>query len=305
MGWTARSIPDQCGRTAVVTGANSGIGYVAARELARRGARVILACRSRTRGETARERMLREVPEAKAELRELDLADLASVRAFAAELPCGRVDVLLNNAGLMAGPYALTADGFECHLGVNHLGHFALTGLLLDRLLAASGPRVVSVSSMAHLFAAVDLSDPHSKRRYRPMLAYGASKTANLLFIRELARRARIRGVALTAAAAHPGYASTELQTRGPRLAGRPGQERVVRLVSNALGTSADQGAAPVLYAATAPGVSGGSFTGPRLLGFRGGPGPAWHAPWARDDVAAGRLWSFSERLTGVDYPGL
>jgi NAD(P)-dependent dehydrogenase (short-subunit alcohol dehydrogenase family) len=303
MGWTARDIPDQSGRTAVVTGANSGLGYVTARELARRGARVVLGCRSQERGRAALERLRGEVPEADAELRALDLADLASVRAFADGLPDERVDVLVNNAGLMAVPYALTADGFEMQFGVNHLGHFALTGLLLERLLAAPAARVVNVSSMAHLVANIDLADLNGERGYNSWVAYGRSKTANLLFTRELARRAAPHG--MTVAAAHPGYAATELQTKGPRLAGRRAGEKVMALLNTVFASSPELGAAPSLYAATAPSVAPGSFTGPRLLGLRGAPGPARQASWTRSDAAAKRLWEASERLTGVGYGAL
>ncbi|HEV7626461.1 MAG TPA: oxidoreductase [Streptomyces sp.] len=305
MSWTARSIPDQSGRTAVVTGANSGIGFVAARELARRGARVVLACRSEERGAAAMERLLSQVPEAQAELRTLDLADLSSVQRFTDALPCERVHLLLNNAGLMAVPYARTADGFETQFGVNHLGHFALTGLLLERLLAAPGARVVTVSSMAHMLSNIDMNDLNSERRYRPMLAYGASKTANLLFVREFAHRADAKGLDLTVAAVHPGYSSTELQVKGHQLAGRPLRERLARLTNAAVASSPDQGAAPTLFAATAPYVHGDSFFGPRILGVRGGPGPSRRASWARNDIAAGQLWAASERLTGVTYRGL
>ncbi|WP_181769200.1 oxidoreductase [Streptomyces albidus (ex Kaewkla and Franco 2022)] len=305
MAWTARSIPDQSGRTAVVTGANSGIGFVAARELARRGARVVLACRSEERGAAAMDRLLAQVPEAQAELRMLDLADLSSVQRFAEALPYERVHLLLNNAGLMAVPYARTVDGFETQFGVNHLGHFALTGLLLDRLLAAPGARVVTVSSMAHAMSNIDINDLNSERRYRPMLAYAASKTANLLFVREFAHRADSKGLDLTVTAAHPGYTKTQLQVRGPQLAGSPVREGLARLSNGALGSSPDQGAAPVLFAATAPYVHGDSFFGPRIFGVRGGPGPSRRAPWARNDIAAGQLWAASERLTGVTYQAL
>jgi NAD(P)-dependent dehydrogenase (short-subunit alcohol dehydrogenase family) len=303
MGWTAREIPDQSGRTAVVTGANSGLGYVTARELARRGARVVLGCRSEERGRAALERLRGEVPEADAELRPLDLADLASVRAFAAGLPDERIDVLVNNAGLMAVPYALTVDGFEMQFGVNHLGHFALTGLLLERLLAAEAARVVNVSSMAHLIANIDPEDLNSERGYRAWVAYGRSKTANLLFTRELARRATPHG--MTVAAAHPGYSATELQTKGPRLAGKRAGERLMALCNTVFASSPELGAAPSLYAATAPAVAPGSFTGPQLLGLRGGPGPARQASWTRSDVAAGRLWAAAAQLTGVGYGAL
>ncbi|OEU97858.1 MULTISPECIES: oxidoreductase [Streptomyces] len=302
MGWTARNIPDQSGRTAVVTGANSGLGFVTARELARRGARVVLACRDEERGGRARDALVQELPEAgpRTELRRLDLGDLASVRAFAKELPDERVDLLVNNAGVMALPYGRTADGFERQFGVNHLGHFALTGLLLDRLLAAPAPRVVTLSSGLHLLANIDIADLNSEHSYRRWIAYGRSKTANLLFTHELARL--LAGTPLIAAAAHPGYAATNLQTAGARMEGRKTAERVMALGTRVLGQSADAGALPTLYAATAPGVAPDSFTGPRLLGWRGAPAPSWRAPWTLSDVAAERLWAASEQLTGVAY---
>ncbi|MEU7313385.1 oxidoreductase [Streptomyces sp. NPDC007083] len=302
MGWTARNIPDQSGRTAVVTGANSGLGFVTARELARRGARVVLACRDEERGDRARDTLVQELPEAgpRIELRRLDLGDLASVRAFAKELPDERVDLLVNNAGVMALPYGRTADGFERQFGVNHLGHFALTGLLLERLLAAPAPRVVTLSSGLHVLANIDIADLNSEHSYRRWIAYGRSKTANLLFTHELARL--LADTPLVAAAAHPGYAATNLQTAGARMEGRRAAERVVALGTRVLGQSADAGALPTLYAATAPGVAPDSFTGPRLLGWRGAPAPSWRAPWTLSDVAAERLWAASEQLTGVTY---
>lgn len=286
----------------MVTGANSGIGYVAARELARRGARVILACRSEERGAAARERLLKEVPEGEAEFRRLDLADLTSVRAFADTLPGGQLGLLVNNAGLMAVPYARTADGFEMQFGVNHLGHFALTGLLLERLTAARDARVVTVSSLVHILANIDMNDLNSERGYHRWRAYGASKTANLLFVHELARRAAGKGAGLTATAAHPGWSSTELQAKGARMAGRRTTERVMRLGNGLAASSPELGAAPTLYAAAAPEARNGSFSGPRILGLRGGPAPSWRAPWTRDDTAAELLWAASERLTGVTY---
>ncbi|OEV13086.1 short-chain dehydrogenase, partial [Streptomyces nanshensis] len=265
-----------------------------ARELARRGARVVLACRDEERGGRARDALVQELPEAgpRTELRRLDLGDLASVRAFAKELPDERVDLLVNNAGVMALPYGRTADGFERQFGVNHLGHFALTGLLLDRLLAAPAPRVVTLSSGLHLLANIDIADLNSEHSYRRWIAYGRSKTANLLFTHELARL--LAGTPLIAAAAHPGYAATNLQTAGARMEGRKTAERVMALGTRVLGQSADAGALPTLYAATAPGVAPDSFTGPRLLGWRGAPAPSWRAPWTLSDVAAERLWAAS-----------
>ncbi|MFE9400683.1 oxidoreductase [Streptomyces sp. NPDC006530] len=301
-GWSAQDIPDQGGRTAVVTGANSGIGLVAARELARRGARVVLACRSEARGRQAEARVRDEVPGAEAEFRRLDLADLASVRDFAATFPYERLDLLINNAGVMALPYGRTADGFETQFGVNHLGHFALTGLLLPRLRAAGAARVVSVSSGMHALANIDLRDLNSERGYRRWVAYGRSKTANLLFIHEFARRLRAAGSDVVAAAAHPGYAATNLQTQGVRMEGRRRAERVVALGNRVLAQPAEAGALPTLYAATAPGVGPDSFTGPSLMMWRGAPARSWRAKWTLNDVAGERLWEASERLTSVTY---
>ncbi|MDT0321801.1 MULTISPECIES: oxidoreductase [unclassified Streptomyces] len=303
MGWTVRDIPDLKGRTAVVTGANSGLGFVVARELARRGARVVLACRSQQRGQAALERLLGEVPEARAELRLLDLADLASVRAFAGDWGERRLDVLINNAGLMAIPFSRTADGFETQFGVNHLGHFALTGLLAHRLLETPGARVVVVSSLAHLMSNIDLRDLNSERRYRPWIAYARSKSANLLFTHELARR--LRGHDVLAAAVHPGYAATELQAKGPRLAGSAFQERAAGLLNRLVAAPPEVGATPLLYAATAPRVAPDSFTGPSVLGartLRGGPGGPWRAAWTRNDAMGERLWAASEELTGIRF---
>jgi NAD(P)-dependent dehydrogenase (short-subunit alcohol dehydrogenase family) len=304
MPWSTHDIPDQSGRTAVVTGANSGLGYCTARELARRGARVLLACRSEKRGKEAALRLHQEVGEGcRTGYRHLDLADLSSVREFAADFGDERLDLLINNAGVMALPYGRTADGFETQFGVNHLGHFALTGLLLPRLTATAGSRVVSVSSRMHAVANIDLGDLNSERRYRRWTAYGRSKTANLLFIHELARRlAGARPDGTVAAAAHPGYASTNLQTRAVKLEGRRAAERAVGVANRVFAQSAEAGALPTLYAATAPDVAPDSFTGPRLQGWRGSPGPSRRAPWTRDDRAGELLWAASEQLTGVTY---
>lgn len=304
MGWTADDIPDQRGRTAVVTGSNTGIGYCTARELARHGARVVLACRNPARGMRALARLRAEVPSARAEFRPLDLADLACVRAFADDYPEASLDLLVNNAGVMALPYATTADGFETQIGVNHLGHFALTGLLLPRLLAAGpGARVVTVASAAHVLADVDLTDLNGTGRYRRWAAYGQSKSANLLFVHELSRRLTAVGAPLVAAAAHPGYAATDLQTRSALMEGRRGAERVYLLGNRLLAQSADRGALPTLYAATAPTITPNSFTGPRPPGWRGPPSPAWRLPRTRNPQKAALLWAASEELTGVTYP--
>ncbi|KQV99031.1 oxidoreductase [Streptomyces sp. Root369] len=304
-GWNVKAIPDQSGRVAVVTGANSGIGYVTARELAGRGARVLLACRSEARGAGAGERLVAEVPGAEVQFARLDLGDLSSVRQFAAAYPYDRLDLLINNAGVMALPYGTTADGFETQFGTNHLGHFALTGLLLPTLLETPAARVVTVSSTAHALANIDIDDLNSERRYRRWVAYARSKTANLLFVHELARRLAAHGSDVVAAAAHPGYAATNLQTAGPKMAGRRAAERFMRVGNRFFAQSADAGALPTLYAATAPDVPPDSFTGPSLGGWRGSPAPSWRAPWTRDDRASPRLWTASEELTGVTYDAL
>jgi NAD(P)-dependent dehydrogenase (short-subunit alcohol dehydrogenase family) len=311
-GWNATHIPDQSGRTAVVTGANSGIGYVTARELARRGAAVTLACRSAARGRAAVIRLRGEVPGAEVEFAALDLADLASVREFARAYGerHPRLDLLVNNAGVMALPYGRTADGFETQFGVNHLGHFALTGLLLPRLRAAApGARIVNVSSGFHVLGDVrpeDL-DPDPARSadgYRRWTAYGRSKTANLLFTHELGRRFTAAGSTITAAAAHPGYASTNLHAGASAQEGRTLGSRVMALGNGLLAQPAASGALPTLYAATAPGVGQDAFYGPRL-GWRGAPAPSWRAKRTLDDAAGERLWAASEKLTGVSYASL
>ncbi|MFG2298686.1 oxidoreductase [Streptomyces sp. NPDC048603] len=302
-------MPDQTGRIAVVTGANSGIGLVTAGELARHGAQVVLACRSAERGRAAEALIRRRLPAAEVDFMPLDLADLGSVRTFAAayaERHGDRLDLLVNNAGVMALPYGRTADGFETQFGVNHLGHFALTGLLLPRLLAAPSARVVSVSSSFHAIADLDHSDLNSERHYRRWVAYGRSKTANLLFVHELARRLAATGSGMVAASAHPGYAATNLQTAGPRQEGRRSAERIMELANRIVAQPASAGALPTLYAATAPGVRPDEFIGPRF-GWRGAPVRSRRARWTLDDVSAARLWEASERLTGVayDFPAL
>ncbi|MGW2785177.1 oxidoreductase [Streptomyces populi] len=305
-GWSAKDIPGQRGRVAVVTGANGGLGLVTARELARHGARVVLACRGETRGRAAADRIAAEVPTAEVEFARLDLGDLASVREFADSFPYGRLDLLVNNAGVMALPYGTTADGFETQFGVNHLGHFALTGLLFPVIAKTPGARIVTVSSMLHALADLDPDDLGGERgTYRKWIAYGRSKTANLLFTHELARRLAAAGSDVVAAAAHPGYASTDLQTAGPRLEGRRGAERLMEIGNRVLGQSAEAGALPTLYAATAPGVRPDTFVGPSFAMWRGAPSTSWRAGRTRDDTRAELLWAASERLTGVAYEGL
>jgi len=297
--WTVKDIPDQSGRLAVVTGANSGLGLVAARELARAGATVVVACRNIGK---AADTIRSAVPGASVDVEQLDLADLASVRAFAARIAGqrDRVDLLINNAGVMAPPRRTTADGFESQLGTNHLGHFALTGLLLGTLLAAPRPRVVTLSSAAHMMGKINFDDLQGERRYQHWLAYGQSKLANLLFCFELQRRAVAAGTNLESMAAHPGYAATNLQSAGPGIAA----ERWAMAVANrVVAQSADMGALPTLYAATVPDLPGGTFVGPdSWVGMRGHPHVVSAGKRAYDSGAARRLWVVSEQLTGVDY---
>ncbi|HEY2769969.1 MAG TPA: oxidoreductase [Solirubrobacteraceae bacterium] len=300
--WTAADIPDQHGRVAVVTGANSGLGIATARGLAGAGATVVMACRDRGKGERAVEEIRAGVPDADLDLRELDLADLDSVHAFAAALSesHGRLDLLINNAGVMAPPRRLTKDGFESQLGTNHLGHFALTGLLMSALLAADAPRVVTVASGAHRIGRINFDNLNGERRYNNWLAYGQSKLANLMFCFELQRRAGAAGTELLSMAAHPGYAATNLQFAGPAA----WYEKATMAVANkVIAQSAEMGALPSLYAATKPGLPGGSFVGPDgFMEQRGHPHVVTAAGRAYDEQAWLRLWEVSEELTGVHY---
>ncbi|MET9707351.1 oxidoreductase [Streptomyces griseus] len=299
--WTLDDMPDLSGSTAVVTGANSGIGAVTALVLARSGARTVLACRDPERGRRAVDAVRRAAPGSDARLVRLDLADLSSVaeaaEAIAKEVD-GRLDLLVNNAGVMALPHLRTADGFEMQFGTNHLGHFALTHRLLPVLGVLGPARVVTLSSLGHRIGRIDLD---AERAYSKWRAYGQSKLANLLFTNELDRRARAAGRNLVALAAHPGLAATELGQAGPRLAGRNWAARLER-ASRLYTQPASAGALPVLYAATLPDAPGGSYYGPARLGeTRGAPAPARSSRRARDPLMARALWDESARLTGLD----
>ncbi|HEX7189748.1 MAG TPA: oxidoreductase [Actinomycetes bacterium] len=303
-GWTARDIPDLTGRRAVVTGANSGLGVATATELARHGGEVVLTARDGAKGEEALRRVRIDVPGASVELAVLDLADLESVRAFATEQGDRPLDLLVNNAGVMAVPYRRTVDGFELQLATNHLGPFALTGLLLPALLQRPAARVVTVSSFMHWFGSMQFGDLMSERSYDPWQAYCRTKLANLLFMRELGRRTGAAGLGLVSAAAHPGYARTNLQRVGPQMGGRRATEIVLRLGTAVVGQSAATGALPQLRAATDPDVRSGDYFGPRGPGEqRGLPKRVRMSANARDDTAARLLWDASEDLTGVTYP--
>jgi NAD(P)-dependent dehydrogenase (short-subunit alcohol dehydrogenase family) len=288
--WSRNDIPDMNGRTAIVTGANSGIGRAAARALADAGARVVLAVRDTDKGRAAAASMPGET-----EVRRLDLASLASVREFAAGWE-GDVDLLINNAGVMVPPLTRTADGFELQFGTNHLGHFALTNLLLTHVTG----RVVTVSSTGHRMGTIDFDDLNWERKaYKPWRAYGQSKLANLLFASELQRRLTDAGSDVLATAAHPGYAATNLQFKSERRA-----FDVLGAVGNRLlAQDEDGGALPTLYAAVAD-IPGDSFAGPGgFMEQRGAPKLVGRNDAAKDVAVAGRLWEVSEQLTGVRFP--
>lgn len=288
--WTTADLPDLDGRTVVITGANSGIGKAAAHALAGAGARVVLAVRTVAKGEAAAATMPGTV-----EVRRLDLADLSSVREFA-DAFAGPVDLLINNAGVMAIPFARTADGFEMQIGTNHLGHFALTNLLLPQVTG----RVVTVSSGAHRIGRVDLEDLNAERKtYRRWPAYGQAKLANLLFTSELQRRLTAAGSSVLATAAHPGYAATELQGH----TGSGFDDLIMKIGNRVMAQSSEAGAWPTLYAATAD-VPGDSYAGPSgFMEQRGAPRLVGRSKAAKDAATAATLWTLSEQLTGVTFP--
>ena len=303
--WDTGRIPDQSGRTAVVTGANSGLGLVTARELARAGATVVMGCRDAGRGQAALEQVRAAAPDADVRLESLDLASLSSVREFAKRVAASYdgIDLLVNNAGVMAIPRATTADGFEMQFGTNHLGHFALTGLLLPAMRDRVGSRVVTVSSGAHKPGRIDFDDLMGERSYKKWGAYSQSKLANLLFAYELDRRLRAAGAQPISVAAHPGYAATNLQGVGPTITGSRVSALFMSLGNRILAQSDEDGALPQLYAATAPGVQGGQYFGPsRLFENRGAPKLVSSTARSRDEAVAGRLWEVSETLTSVRY---
>ncbi len=303
--WTADDMADLSGKTIVVTGGNSGIGYEAALEFARKRADVIIACRDLGKARTAAAQISASSPGARVEVMELDLSNLASVRSFADAFHRGRpaLHVLCNNAGVMAIPYRQTVDGFEMQFGTNHLGHFALTGLLLDRLLATDGARVVNVSSGAHRMGKIRFDDLQWHNGYRKWMAYGQSKLANLLFTFELQRRADAAGAKLVSVACHPGYAATNLQAAGPRMQGSTMLESLFSLGNSLFAQSAAMGALPTEYAAVAPDVHGGDYIGPDGIGeMWGHPVKVGCSAAARDTAAGARLWEMSEQLTKVHY---
>ncbi|MDB5985411.1 MAG: family NAD(P)-dependent oxidoreductase [Nevskia sp.] len=306
-GWTSQDIPNQSGKIAVVTGANSGLGLETSAALAGAGATVVMACRDATKARTAFEEVRRRAPSATIEIMPLDLADLASVRQFAQTLAAKypRLDLLVNNAGVMAVPMRRTRDGFEMQIGTNHFGHYALTGLLLEPLKAAPAARVVNVASLAHRWTrAMDLADINWEHKpYKRWDAYGKSKLANLLFTFELDRRLKQAGLDVITAASHPGYAATNLQFVGPSMDNSAVSGAAMKLVNVLFGQSSAMGALPSLYAATAADVQSGDYYGP--AGFQqlhGAPVKVDCRKLARDPQLAAQLWALSAQLTGVQY---
>lgn len=300
MTWKRDQLPSYAGRTVIVTGGNSGIGLHAATQLARKGAAVTLACRNTEAGEQAAQ-TIRDAGGDDVRVARLDLASQASVHAFAADWG-DPLDLLVNNAGVMTPPrYRQTADGHELQFGTNHLGHFALTGLLLPYLHKAEAPRVVTVSSLAHFRGRPDVLEANPRKGYQPEHAYANSKLANILFAFELQRLAAKHGSALVSNAAHPGVAATNLVASEQGLGSIPGIKQLAPFFMPVLFQSARAGADPVLYAAAAAGPA--SYSGPQKLRESRGPaGPARLSRHARDEALAGKLWALSEQLTDVEY---
>ncbi len=292
--WTPEQMPALAGRRILITGANSGLGLESARLLAGRGAEVIMACRNPDKGQQAAEQIRAEYPEANLAVLQLDLSDLQSVQACADNVRNGydKLDVLINNAGIMAPPFQRTKDGFEMQMGTNHLGHFALTGRLLDLLEKADSPRIVTVSSFAQFMGRINLANLNAEKGYYRWTFYGHSKLANLVFARELDRRLRERGSKIQSLAVHPGYSSTNLQ-----------QGTIFSRTNSFLAQPQHMGAYPSVYAATSDQVEPGGFYGPNgLFGAAGYPGPAYARKIADSRIVADKLWKKSEELTGVEY---
>jgi NAD(P)-dependent dehydrogenase (short-subunit alcohol dehydrogenase family) len=300
--WTADQMPDLTGRVVIVTGGNIGLGYESVLALAKKGAEVVMASRNMDKANAARREILAQVPDGKVAVMQIDLSDLASVRAFAEEFrSCyDRLDILMNNAGLMIPPYGTTKDGFETQFGVNHLGHFALTGLLLDMILATPNSRVVTVSSNAYRGGRINFDDLQSKQKYSAWGAYSQSKVANIHFMRELQLRLDAIRSSTISVSAHPGYSATDLQNP-QKVSGVPFAGLITSIANRFFAQSAAMGALSQLYAATAPDVKGGDFFGPDK-GMRGHPTLTELLPHAMDRSVESRLWAVSEALTGVKF---
>ncbi len=304
--WTEALIPDQSGRVAVITGANSGIGLQTARALADHGAEVVLACRTPAKAEAARNEILASAPRANVSIIELDLTSLEAVRGAAEEINSrfDRLDLLINNAGVMATPYSRTVDGYELQLATNHLSHAALTARLLPLLSSTASSRVVNVSSLAHRFGKISFDDLQSERRYKPWRAYGQSKLANLLFTFELQRRLAAANVGTVAAAAHPGVSDTNLAGSTGGVTGK--LMSATKPLSKLFSQNSQMGALPTLRAAADPTVTGGEYFGPSgFMEQRGHPQLVQANAAANDLSVAARLWDVTIELTGVPFPGL
>ena len=304
MAWTANDIPDQRGRVAVVTGSNGGLGFETARELARKGAQVIIAARNQEKADAARARLVAEMPASQLEVRSLDLGSLESIQKFAADVLSDHdtVDILVNNAGVMGTPRSETIDGFELQFGTNHLGHFALTALLMPGLLRGDASRVVTVTSFGRLHGgSVDPDDPHFKKGYDPWRAYGRSKLSNLQFALELNRRLEKAGATVESLVAHPGFSNTDLQAQSVRASEGGRSQRFFHHVVGRFGMHPREGALPQLRAATDPSAHGGEFYTPRWTGW----GPPTRRPisarFKKPEVLQ-MLWDVSERETGIGF---
>jgi|694.fasta_scaffold76435_3 NAD(P)-dependent dehydrogenase (short-subunit alcohol dehydrogenase family) len=306
--WTAANVPNLTGRSVIVTGSNSGLGFETALQLARHGATVTLAVRDQTKGDQAASAMRANAPGIEVHVGRLDVSDLDSVRTFAkawsSEHPQG-LDLLINNAGIMATPQRKSAQGFEMQLATNHLGHFALTGLLFPALVAVPNSRVVNVSSLAHrMVKGFNFQDPMGTKKYRAWGAYGQSKLANLLFTTEFSRRLELGDYSVGSVAAHPGFSATNLQGAASKMRGNSVEFRVTQLMNSVIAQSAEMGALPILFAATAPGLPNDSFVGPAdKWQTRGYPTLVDRTDAAKDPLSARRLWDWSEEITGVSYP--
>ena len=292
--WSTADIPDQTGRIAIITGANSGLGYETSLALAQKGCRVIMACRSLNKANTACDSIKSNNPSGLVEVMQLDLNDLDAVKTFAFNFKekYNRLDLLINNAGIMHPPYSKTVQGFETQFGVNHLAHFALTGLLLDTLKSTPESRVVTVSSNGHKLGKINFDDLQWEEGYKDMAAYGQSKLANLLFTYELQRKLESAGYSTIATAAHPGWSGTNLMETSP----------FIKLFTPLLSQKPDQGALPTLRAATDPKVNGADYFGPSRLEMVGAPVKVKSNKRSKDKSVAKQLWSISEKLTGVSY---
>jgi NAD(P)-dependent dehydrogenase (short-subunit alcohol dehydrogenase family) len=303
--WTDHDIPDLSEKIVVVTGGNSGLGFETCRMLAARSAQVILACRNEKKGNQAKAKIIEEFPFAEVSVEKFDLSNLESVRKFADRIhkSCAKLDLLCNNAGVMALPFRLTKDGFEMQIGTNHFGHFALTGLLFDLLKKADQSRVVTVSSLMHNYGKIHFENLHWTDNYDAWAAYGQSKLANLLFAYEFHRRLKAQGIHVASLAAHPGYSATNLQLAGPRMSGKWLMEQLSGLANSLIAQSAYKGSLPQVRALTDPDAESGEYYGPDgLWEMAGDPVVVQSNKRSHNKGDAARLWELSERLTKVDY---